>query len=130
MCTHLLGRHSDNGYVDDGKMCVHAVSLTYKLELVVVSYSYALHIVLHVFLSVSYTEYGCLLFYRLRLNDDYTEITLCPCSQVKTAQMNIILHMRKRNVERLHQSHCLLARTYNGREFPGNNRWCLRANLY
>lgn len=51
---------------------------------------------------------GCLLFYRLRLNDDYTEITLYPCSQVKTAQMNIILHMRKRNVERLHQSHCLV----------------------
>lgn len=107
MCTHLLGRYSDNGYVDDGKMCVCTVSSAYiswwcRIELRLT------HRPTCVPFCFVYIRSGCLLFYRLRLNDDYTEITLYPCSQVKTAQMNIILHMRKRNVERLHQSHCLV----------------------
>lgn len=92
-------------YVDDSKMCVCTVSSTYKL---VRCRSYTPYTSSYMCSFLFRIRGGCLLFYRLRLNDDYTEITLYPCSQVKTAQMNIILHMRKRNVERLHQSHCLV----------------------
>lgn len=106
MCTHLLGRYSDNGYVDDMAKCVCSRLLNVYISCFGVVELRLTHIVMCSFLFRIYIRSGCLLFYRLRLNDDYTEITLYPCSQVKTAQMNIILHMRKRNVERLHQSHC------------------------